>query len=153
MIKGNQYEERVRLDDAIEYYLQAIEILEKQNIDDIRAAVVYKDIAAAYAGDLKPHMAKIYENKSAEIYKREIEEGKLGAEYTQTDNLDPLFITLRPACPLCHLIKGVVPLRFGADTGYSGTQPAESSAKFTHKPAGEEISDERWYCKSCKQMF
>lgn len=150
---GNDYRDRARFKDAIKCYLDAAKIIEKQEIDDLRAAILYKDIATAYSAELKPHLVRIYENRSAEIYKRELENGHLGKEYSATENQDPAFITLRPACPLCSKINKVVPLHYKHGIESSGSSVTGSGDRFPKKVLEGDASEERWYCQSCKQMF
>lgn len=148
---GNDYADRVLTKAALKYYFEAVELMEEEKINDIRAAVVYKDIAAMYNVNSQRHMVKIYEDRCAGIYKHEMENGRLGSEYAKKENQDPLFITLRPACPLCHKINKVIPIHYENSTESGAEVKNQDDARVWR--LSSDFSEERWYCRACKQLF
>lgn len=151
--RGNQYRDRGRLTDARKYYFSAVKILEKQDIQDIRMALVLHDIAETYRTESKFHEARLNDVRCNSIYKREIAAHQLGYEYASKKPVKIEEGSLRPHCYLCHENWKVVPVRYGEGSGYEGEVPAESDLKFTHKPGGREYCDQRWYCRDCHQSF
>ncbi len=151
--RGNVYFERDRTPDARRYYQMALKILIKLNAKDIRKAIVLHNIAETYRREQNYYEARMDDLQSSEIYKQEINNHQLGREYSSKKPISIEAGSLRPACYLCHENWKVVPILYGESTGYVGEPPAESEWKFTHKPGGKEISDQRWYCRDCHQAF
>ncbi len=137
---------------ALHLYKTALGILEKQGAYDIRSAVVMKDMARVYRILMNRSLAKLWESKAALVYKEEIDKNQLGSEYSRQET-ELVGQRLRPACPVCHDNFKVVPIHLGEGTGYDGPVPAETDPRFVQKPAAKDTTEERWYCKGCKQDF
>ena len=153
VIQGNEYRDRDRQDDARRLYLRALKILEKDNVLDLRKAIVLHNIAESFRAETKWHPAAMYDIQSHSIYKSEIEKHVLGYEYGEKKPIVVEAGSLKPACYLCHENYKVVPIRYAKDTGYKGEAPPESDWAFTHKPGGPDYLDQRWYCRECHQAF
>jgi hypothetical protein len=155
VLKGNQYLlERSRSSDARKYYQQALKLLEKEHIDDLRKAIVLNDIAETYRLETKPYPARLQELRAGAIYKREIDDHQLGYEYSSKTPIDTESGGLRPHCYICHENWKVVPILYGKGNGYPNEAvPNEEDASYTHKPGGPVWGDQRWYCKECHQSF
>lgn len=153
VIEGNEYRERDRQGDARRLYQRALKILEKENVTDLRKAIVLHDIAECYRAETKWHPAQLAAIESHGIYSREIAKKQLGYEYGEKKPIKLESGSLKPACYLCHENYKVVPILYGKDTGYSGEPPPESDWAFTHKPGGPTYMDQRWYCRECHQSF
>lgn len=150
--KANAEFERGRYHPANRLYRSALAILERQGAYDIRLAIVMKDIGRVQHTLMNNPSARLWDGKAAVIYKHEIDTHQLGGEYSTTGTADASQ-RLRPACPVCHENFHVIPIHFGDGTGYEGPVPSESDVRFTLKPAPRDVSEERWYCKGCKQLF
>jgi hypothetical protein len=153
VLKGNEYRDRSRSSDAQRCYIAALKVIEKQGIDDIRKAIVLNNQADIYRIEDNRYRARLHEQHSALIYRREIEHHQLGYEYSSDQPVDFSSGSLRPLCYLCHENWKVVPLLYGPGTGYDGEVPSEDDAAFTHKPGGPVRGDQRWYCRDCHQAF
>ena len=153
VLKGTEYRERSRYAPARKYYDSALRVQEKQKIEDIRRALVLHDIAETYRAETKWHEARVNDMLAHSIYAREIKDKQLGYEYSSKKPVSVHGGSLRPACYICHENWKVVPILYGESTGYDGETPEESDWKFTHKPGGAQIGDQRWYCRECQQSF
>ncbi len=153
VLKGNEYRMHDHTADARRFYEDALKLLDKEGIHDMRRALVLYDIAETYRADQKYVPARMREVESSSIYKKEIKHNQLGREYSSTEPVKQESGSLRPACYLCHENWKVVPIIYGEKHGYEGQVPDESDWKYTHKPGGKHISDQRWYCRQCHQAF
>lgn len=151
--RGNDYMARDRMPDARKFYRMALKILEDQQCDDLRKAIVLHDLAETYRFDSNWQGARMNDLLSSAIYQKEIEKGQLGPEYSHKNPLQIDSGSLRPACYICHENWKVVPILYGKDTGYEGAVPHDGHPSFTHKPGGDQHCDQRWYCKTCHQSF
>lgn len=151
--RGNDYMARDRMPDARKFYRLALKILEDQQCDDLRKAIVLHDLAETYRFDSNWQGARMNDLLSSAIYQKEIEKGQLGPEYSHKNPVQINSGSLRPACLICHENWKVVPIHYGPKTGYDGAVPHDSDPAFTHKPGGEQHCDQRWYCKTCHQNF
>lgn len=151
--RGNDYMARDRMPDARKFYRLALKILEDQQCDDLRKAVVLHDLAETYRFDSNWHQARMNDLLSSAIYQKEVEKGQLGPEYSHKNPVQINSGSLRPACLVCHENWKVVPILYGTKTGYDGPVPKDSDPAFTHKPGGDQHCDQRWYCKACHQNF
>ena len=152
-LKGNEYRERACSDAALRSYHAALKVLEKQNNNDIRRAIVLNNMAETYRIEGKQYQARLLEMHADTIYREEISAHRLGYEYAGKKPIDFNSGSLRPMCYLCHENWKVVPILYGTSTGYDGEVPAEDDAAYTHKPGGSEYGDQRWYCRNCHQAF
>ena len=151
--RGNNYMMRDRMPEARKYYRDALKILEDKKCDDLRKAVVLHDLAETYRFENNWHEARMNDVDSSAIYQRELSNNLLGGEYAHTKDFKVEPGSLRPACLVCHENWKVVPIQYGAKTGYDGPVPPDSDPAFTHKPGGIHIGDQRWYCRACHQPF
>lgn len=151
--KGNIYMARERMPDARKLYRQALKVLEDQNCMDLRKAIVLHDLAETYRVDSNWHAARLHDLKSSAIYQHEIENNQLGSEYSHSNPVKVDAASLKPACPVCHENWKVVPIHYGKSSGYPDAVPHDSSPSYTHKPGGEQVGDQRWYCRVCHQSF
>lgn len=153
VVQGNEYRTRDRVSDAIRLYERALKVLEKENVSDLRKAIILHNIAECYRVETKWHPAQMADIESHGIYSREIGRRSLGYEYSEKKPIILQQGSLKPACYLCHENYKVVPILYGKDNGYNGEPPAESDWAYTHKPGGPTYLDQRWYCRECHQEF
>lgn len=153
VLEGNELRDREHLPDARRVYQSALKVLDKQNVFDIRRALILHNMADTCRTETNFHQARMLDMQSAEIYKQEIKNHQLGYEYSSQKPVSLSSGSLRPACYICHENWKVVPILYGKTSGYPGETPPDSDDSYTHKPGGPEFGYERWYCRDCHQSF